>query len=151
MAAACIPVLHVLQGVYDVILSQASSLFALLRPAKTIRLNQRNLRIVKQLGEGGFSFVYYVIDTSTNESFALKKVRIELPEHHDRLQAEIHAHRSVDSPHVVKLIDHQMIKQAGEPKEGLLLLPLLNGGSVSLVDLIYMGLISRLFSLIFGI
>ncbi len=128
------PVLGLLQGIYDVILSQASSLAAMLQPAKTIRLNQRNLRIIKQLGEGGFSFVYYVIDTSTNESFALKRVRIELPEHFDRLQSEIQAHQSVDSNHVIKLIDHQMISEGGEQREGLLLLPLLNGGSVSFIS-----------------
>jgi serine/threonine kinase 16 len=41
----------------------------------TIKLNGRNVQIVKLLGEGGFSFVYLARDRESGREFALKKVR----------------------------------------------------------------------------
>jgi serine/threonine kinase 16 len=39
-----------------------------------IKLNGRNVQIVKLLGEGGFSFVYLARDRESGREFALKKV-----------------------------------------------------------------------------
>lgn len=40
----------------------------------TLKLNGRNVQIVKLLGEGGFSFVYLARDRESGREFALKKV-----------------------------------------------------------------------------
>lgn len=40
-----------------------------------VKLNGRNIQIVKLLGEGGFSFVYLARDRGSGREFALKKVR----------------------------------------------------------------------------
>ncbi|KAI9679956.1 MAG: hypothetical protein M1817_004971 [Caeruleum heppii] len=40
-----------------------------------LRIKNRSFKISRLLGEGGFSYVYLVQDTSTSESFALKKIR----------------------------------------------------------------------------
>lgn len=40
----------------------------------TIKLNGRNVQIVRLLGEGGFSFVYLARDRESGREFALKKV-----------------------------------------------------------------------------
>ncbi|OAA67915.1 Protein kinase-like domain protein [Niveomyces insectorum RCEF 264] len=41
----------------------------------TLKVNNRNFKILRLLGEGGFSYVYLVQDTATAELFALKKIR----------------------------------------------------------------------------
>lgn len=42
-----------------------------------LKLNGRNVQIVKLLGEGGFSFVYLARDRESGREFALKKVRTQ--------------------------------------------------------------------------
>jgi serine/threonine protein kinase len=42
-----------------------------------VHVNQRRLRIASKLGEGGFAFVYKVVDDATGEQFALKKVHVQ--------------------------------------------------------------------------
>ncbi|EFW99485.1 serine/threonine-protein kinase [Grosmannia clavigera kw1407] len=41
----------------------------------TLKINSRSFKILRLLGEGGFSYVYLVQDTTTAELFALKKIR----------------------------------------------------------------------------
>ena len=67
---------------------------------------------------------------------ALKRIKIQLPEQEDRLLKEIAAHGAVNSPHVLKLLDSQVIKnRAGHVTEGLLLLPFYKRGTVQdLID-----------------
>ncbi|KAJ3149221.1 Serine/threonine-protein kinase 16 [Geranomyces variabilis] len=128
------------------ILSYISHLFSLLwiwmagffdkfRPAPTLRLKTRALKIVKPLGEGGFSFVYLVQDAADGAMYALKRVRIQLPEHEERLKMEIAAHRAVTSPYVVRLVDEDVIRAGRAVTEGLLLLPFYERGTVQdLID-----------------
>lgn len=93
--------------------------------SKTITLNNKIFTIQKQLGEGGFSFVYLVKSTSTlSTQYAIKRIRIALPEHEQRLDSEINAHSLVQSsPYVIQLIDHQKVMHGQRCSEGLLLLP----------------------------
>ncbi|KAJ3101882.1 Serine/threonine-protein kinase 16 [Phlyctochytrium planicorne] len=110
------------------------SLLARFRPKPSVRLGSRTFSIIKQLGEGGFSFVYLVRETTPGRAsatrYALKRVRIQLPEHEDRVKAEIAAHSAVNSPHVLKLLDSSIVKKPGVDSEGLLLLPFYGGGTV---------------------
>ncbi|KAJ3091944.1 Serine/threonine-protein kinase 16 [Quaeritorhiza haematococci] len=89
----------------------------------------------------GFSFVYLVKPARPSspsgraERFALKRIRIQLPEQEERLRNEIASHKAVDSPHVLKLVDHQTVKKGDVTVEGLLLLPFYGGGTVQdLID-----------------
>jgi serine/threonine kinase 16 len=41
----------------------------------SLKINTRSFKMLRLLGEGGFSYVYLVQDTSTSELFALKKIR----------------------------------------------------------------------------
>lgn len=45
--------------------------------SSTLKLNGRTFKIVKLLGEGGFSFVYLAQDAESGRYFALKKVSVE--------------------------------------------------------------------------
>jgi serine/threonine kinase 16 len=104
----------------------------------------------------GFSFVYLVKErtpgASSTDLYALKRVRIQLPEHETRLRSEIAAHNAVNSPYVLKLLDSVIVKRPttsgggaggnlsgggspGAQAEGLLLLPFCAGGTVQdLID-----------------
>lgn len=44
------------------------------------RLNSRDLEVLSQLGEGGFSIVYHVRDIVTHETFALKVISLAISE-----------------------------------------------------------------------
>ncbi|TPX48206.1 hypothetical protein SeLEV6574_g02165 [Synchytrium endobioticum] len=101
---------------------------------RQIQLNRRSFTVIRQLGEGGFSFVYEVKDTAS-QRYALKRIRIQLPEWEERVRSEIKAHQSVDSPHVLKLLDAEIVTSHDHAIEGLLLLPLLANGTVQdLID-----------------
>ncbi|KAJ1557494.1 Serine/threonine-protein kinase 16 [Cladochytrium tenue] len=50
---------------------------------------------------------------------ALKRVRIQLPEHEERARTEIAAHNAVDSPHVIRLLDSAVAVRAAAPGTGL--------------------------------
>ncbi|KAJ3107322.1 Serine/threonine-protein kinase 16 [Phlyctochytrium bullatum] len=109
------------------------------RPSPSVKLGSRSFTVIRQLGEGGFSFVYLVRETTPGRAsstrYALKRVRIQLPEHEDRVRAEIAAHSAVNSPHVLKLLDSSVVKRPGADSEGLLLLPFYGGGTVQdLID-----------------
>jgi serine/threonine kinase 16 len=105
---------------------------------KTITVNSKPFRIIKQLGEGGFSFVYLVAENNGRygESMALKKIKIQLPEHETRLLQEIACHKAVSSFHVLKLLDSEILKNnQGQAIEGRLLLPFYPQGTVQdLID-----------------
>ncbi|KAI9199677.1 kinase-like domain-containing protein [Polychytrium aggregatum] len=125
---------RLLELVYDLFAGLVSSIKGCFRPGTT-SVNGRTYKTIRPLGEGGFSYVYLVQETAPRRSlFALKKVRLQLPEHEDRFQKEIEAHKSVDSPHVLKLVDYEIVRDS-KGTEGLLLLPYHHLGTVQdLID-----------------
>lgn len=62
--------------------------------------------------------------------YALKKITIQLEEQAINMKAEIDAHGFIDSPYVIKLLDHKIIVNEGKIVEGLLLLPLMKNGTI---------------------
>ncbi|KAI9091311.1 kinase-like domain-containing protein [Phlyctochytrium arcticum] len=104
--------------------------FSRFKSQARIRLNNRNLIVLRSLGEGGFAFVSLVKDASTSELMALKRARIQLPEHEQRIKKEIEAHGKVRSNHVVPLIDSALVRGSNGMQEGLLLLPYFERGTV---------------------
>ncbi|KAJ3159486.1 Serine/threonine-protein kinase 16 [Irineochytrium annulatum] len=122
-----------------IILAFLGGLVAIFKPAPTVRLGARTFKVLKSLGEGGFSFVYLVKEVTPGRAsttpHALKRVRIQLPEQEQRARDEIAAHSAVNSPHVLKLLDSNVVKNPGADWEALLLLPYYGGGTVQdLID-----------------
>lgn len=118
---------------FAVFLTSILSLFSLFS-SNSIKINQKSYKIISQIGEGGFSYVFLVSDPSTGAKFALKRVRIQLPEHLTRVQAEIKAHSLVDNRHVIKLVD-SWVGKTNNLEEGLLLLPFYKNGTLqNLID-----------------
>ena len=113
---------------FHIIIDFITSILKSFMPAQEIMLNSRRLTIIKQLGEGGYSFVYLVRDRSTGELFALKKVRCELPDQIKLLKQEIEAHGKVNSEYVMKLVDSKV--DVGLKTFGYLLLPYFELGTV---------------------
>ncbi|KAI8919353.1 kinase-like domain-containing protein [Powellomyces hirtus] len=128
-------VLSYVTHVFSLLFGWMASFLNRLRPAPTLKLKNKTLRVVKPLGEGGFSFVYLVQDAADNAMYALKRVRIQLPEHEERLKAEIAAHKAVTSPFIVKLVEDDVVRRGSSITEGLLLLPFYERGTVQdLID-----------------
>lgn len=116
---------HILEDLYQ-------SLVDLIKQFKqsAIPLNGRKLVIQRTLGEGGFSFVYLVKDKSDGRLYALKHIRVQLPEHAKQLSNEIETHAKVNSPNVIKLIDSKIVSKMGKVVSGYLLLPYYPHGTV---------------------
>ncbi|KAJ3299910.1 Serine/threonine-protein kinase 16 [Borealophlyctis nickersoniae] len=106
-----------------VLWTSIASLFAGMKPPTVVHVNARKFAIVKQLGEGG---------RPGTDRYALKRIRIQLPEQEERLTNEIAAHKAVNSPFVVKLLDSQVVRERsnGAVVEGILLLPFYSNGTV---------------------
>ncbi|KAI8895134.1 kinase-like domain-containing protein, partial [Globomyces pollinis-pini] len=79
---------------------------------------------------GGYSFVYLVMDQFDRKQYALKQIKIQLEEQSNLIKSEIHAHKQVNSPYILKLIDSQLIMSNGKPSQGLLLLPYYENGTI---------------------
>ena len=84
--------------------------------------------MVRQLAEGGFSFVY-LVETGT-EKYALKKVLAQLPEQAEAARWEIKVHSSIQHPNVMPLVDHCVVPASNGAEEFRLLMPLFPHGTL---------------------
>ncbi|GAX78607.1 hypothetical protein CEUSTIGMA_g6046.t1 [Chlamydomonas eustigma] len=74
--------------------------------SKIIHLKDRRFRIIKQLGEGGYAFVYLVLGMDgKGENLAIKKIVAQGPEKLQQVHHEIQIHSSLKHPHILPLID----------------------------------------------
>ncbi|OJT03708.1 Serine/threonine-protein kinase ppk13 [Trametes pubescens] len=73
--------------------------------AAKVKINGRTFRIIRVLGEGGFSFVYLVEDENSGRQFALKKIRCPSG-NEDVRQAmrEVEAYRRFKHPNIIRIM-----------------------------------------------
>lgn len=83
--------------------------------------------MVKDLGEGAFSYVNLV--HRGKEWFALKRIRLQLPEQEEAFEREVEAHRAVDHPSVLSLHDVDVVAK-GTYKEARMLVTYYKEGTV---------------------
>ncbi|RMX44792.1 hypothetical protein pdam_00016363 [Pocillopora damicornis] len=95
------------------------------RPSVTV--NGKKYRVVKELGEGAFSYVNLV--HRGNEWFALKRIRLDLPEQEEAFEREVDAHRAVTHPSVLDLHDVDVVSK-GTYKEARMLVTYYKNGTV---------------------
>lgn len=88
----------------------------------------RNIRVIRMLAEGGFSFVYLV--ESNGEKYALKKVLSQLPEQSDAARWEISVHTEIKHANCMPLVDHTVVPAANGAEEFRLLMPLYPNGTL---------------------
>lgn len=111
-----------------------------------LRINSRSFKILRLLGEGGFSYVYLVEDTANHSLYALKKIRCPFGEESvSRALREVEAHK-LFSPHpnIIPAIDHAVVTERGggdEQKTVYLLLPYYRRGNLQ--DIINANLVNH--------
>ncbi|ROT37305.1 kinase-like protein [Sodiomyces alkalinus F11] len=101
----------------------------------TLKINGRNFKILRLLGEGGFSYVYLVQDTSTESLYALKKIRCPFgAESVAQAMREVEAYRLfANTPGIIHAVDHAVATdRGGEPdsKTVYVLLPYFKRGNL---------------------
>lgn len=77
----------------------------------TLKINGRQYKVERLLGEGGFSFVYLIRDMSSGRLFALKKILVTTGQ--DGVQAamrEVEAYRRFRHPNLIKLLDSAVVQ-----------------------------------------
>ncbi|KAK7421967.1 Serine/threonine-protein kinase env7 [Neonectria punicea] len=112
----------------------------------TLKINNRSFKILRLLGEGGFSYVYLVEDTSTHELFALKKIRCPFgAESVQQAMREVDAYRLfAHVPTIISAIDHSVATERGadeSTKTVYVLLPYYKRGNLQ--DMINANLVNH--------
>ncbi|KAH8148236.1 uncharacterized protein LAJ45_07688 [Morchella importuna] len=78
-----------------------------------LTINHRSFKILRLLGEGGFSYVYLVQDTS-GALYALKKIRCPFgQESVQRAMKEVEAYKLFSHPNIIKSIDYTITTDSG--------------------------------------
>jgi serine/threonine kinase 16 len=107
-----------------------SFLFA--SPNKVVHVNNRKLLIKRQLGEGGFSYVYEVKDAKDHRVYALKKMLCQTDELLNTGHHEISVLQKFNHPNILKLVDHTTVPSQKVPgaQEILILIPFIKNGTL---------------------
>ncbi|KAK4226135.1 Serine/threonine-protein kinase [Podospora fimiseda] len=87
----------------------------------TLKINSRSFKILRLLGEGGFSYVYLVQDISSpSELYALKKIRCPFgAESVAQAMKEVEAYKLFEySKHIIHSIDYMIANERGGDDEG---------------------------------
>ncbi|KAK1780714.1 kinase-like domain-containing protein [Copromyces sp. CBS 386.78] len=112
----------------------------------TLKINNRSFKILRLLGEGGFSYVYLVQDTSTSELLALKKIRCPFG-HESVAQAmhEVEAYKLFgNTPGIIHHVDYSIATERGgegQDKTVYVLLPYYRRGNLQ--DMINANLVNH--------
>ncbi|CAK5269738.1 unnamed protein product [Mycena citricolor] len=126
-----------LQRVFDSVKDQAKdALYALsscvCQQSAKVKINGRTFKIIRVLGEGGFSFVYLAQDEHSGRQFALKKIRC--PTGQDGVKEamrEVEAYRRFKHPNIIRILDSAVVQDPdGEGKIVYLFLPLYKRGNI---------------------
>ncbi|KIK66664.1 hypothetical protein GYMLUDRAFT_157468 [Collybiopsis luxurians FD-317 M1] len=101
----------------------------------SVKINGRTFKIIKVLGEGGFSFVYLAQDEGSGRQFALKKIRC--PTGNDGVKEamrEVEAYRRFKHPNIIRILDSAVVQdpdgEDGGGKIVYLFLPLYQRGNI---------------------
>ncbi|KAL1922421.1 uncharacterized protein VTP21DRAFT_9960 [Calcarisporiella thermophila] len=100
-------------------------------PSPTLNINRRTFRILKLLGEGGFSYVYLVQDASTGRQYALKKIRC--PFGTDSLKAamkEVDMYRMFNHPNIIRVLDTCVVQDKDGSKVVYIFMPYFKRGNI---------------------
>ncbi|KAI1382226.1 kinase-like protein [Hypoxylon crocopeplum] len=111
----------------------------------TLKINSRSFKILRLLGEGGFSYVYLVQDTATAELFALKKIRCPFgAESVQQAMREVEAYKTfAHTPSIIHSVDYSIASERGDAdaKTVYVLLPYYRRGNLQ--DIINANLVNH--------
>ncbi|ORE02907.1 kinase-like protein [Rhizopus microsporus var. microsporus] len=118
--------MRLLDSLFDIF----SSFVVCCIPNPNISINGRAYRIIKLLGEGGFSFVYLAQDGSGN-LYALKKIRCTLgTEEAELAQREVDAYQMFSHKNIIKMLDSSTITEHDGSKTIYIFLPYYRRGNL---------------------
>lgn len=110
-----------------------------------LKINSRSFKILRLLGEGGFSYVYLVEDTATHALYALKKIRCPFgQESVAQALKEVEAYKLFNPhPNIIPSIDHSVATDKSDPgaKTVYILLPYYRRGNLQ--DMINANLVNH--------
>ncbi|KAI6093811.1 kinase-like protein [Hypoxylon rubiginosum] len=111
----------------------------------TLKINSRSFKILRLLGEGGFSYVYLVQDTATAELFALKKIRCPFgAESVQQAMREVEAYKTfAHTPTIIHSVDYSIASERNDAdsKTVYVLLPYYRRGNLQ--DIINANLVNH--------
>ncbi|KAL2443559.1 Serine/threonine-protein kinase ENV7 [Exophiala dermatitidis] len=86
-----------------------------------LKINNRSFRMLRLLGEGGFSYVYLVQDTSDSALYALKKIRCPFgQESVSQALKEVEAYTLfAPHPNIIRSIDHAVQNDSSTKVSGI--------------------------------
>ncbi|KAF2836396.1 serine/threonine kinase 16 [Patellaria atrata CBS 101060] len=110
-----------------------------------LKINSRSFKILRLLGEGGFSYVYLIQENSNQSLYALKKIRCPFgQESVSQALKEVEAY-SLFSPHpnIIHSVDHSIASDKSDPgaKTVYILLPYYRRGNLQ--DMINANLVNH--------
>jgi len=76
----------------------------------TTNLLKEKYELIKELGSGGFGKVYLATLSGTNHIFAIKIVSTKTLEQQKTVKQEIDLLNAIDSPYIMKIIEHFPVK-----------------------------------------
>lgn len=122
--------IETLSHVFQDSISTLKSCFC--QPDATLKLNGRTFKIIKLLGEGGFSYVYLAEDLSSRRLFALKKIRCTLgSDSVKEALKEVEAYRRFRHANIIRCLDSCVIQDKdGDGKIVYLFLPYYSRGNL---------------------
>ncbi|KAH0563342.1 hypothetical protein GP486_002093 [Trichoglossum hirsutum] len=110
-----------------------------------LKINNKSFRILRLLGEGGFSYVYLVQDTSNDSLYALKKIRCPFgQESVSQAMKEVEAYALfAPHPNIIHSVDYSVQADKSDPgaKTVYILLPYYRRGNLQ--DIINANLINH--------
>lgn len=118
-----------MEYVGDLVYSIVSCLTCFQSPI--LRVNRRKYKILRLLGEGGFSYVYLVQDIDDGQNYALKKIRC--PFGHESLQiamTEVENYRIFNSPRIIRALESAVVTDPDGSKVVYIVLPYYQRGNL---------------------
>lgn len=94
-----------------------------------LSINNNKYKIVKLLGEGGFSYVYLVSQKSSNSLYALKRIRCPFGSNDEAYKNAIkeiknyHRFESSKTPYIIQSIDEAIVQESDGSRTINILLP----------------------------
>lgn len=110
--------------------------------SRTIKINARRMKLVRLLGEGGFSYVYLVEEIATGKRYALKKITCPFGQESVEIaMKEVKAYGLFSHPTIIQAIDHVVVQDKNGSKVVYILLPYYEKGNLQ--DLINQNMVTN--------
>ncbi|TFK84266.1 Pkinase-domain-containing protein [Polyporus arcularius HHB13444] len=125
--------LHTLEGIkYQVKDAFWALSSCICQQSAKVKINGRTFKIIRVLGEGGFSFVYLAQDEHSGRQFALKKIRCPSGQEDVRqAMREVEAYRRFKHPNIIRILDSAVVQDPnGDGQIVYLFLPIYKRGNL---------------------